>query len=379
LLPGECVEIRDPALRADDGSAQLDKDGQVKLRYGHTEIRFSGAEPFPILPGEQLGPIKQLEFVPKHSALQLRATRDSAAHKAGDEWLFEGPAVYVPSAQGDVDVVQRVTGIVLGPLDGLHVKAKRDFVDRGGVPRKTGEMWLVRTPGAFIVGVDEELVQRVAAHLLTPTVALHLRATQSFTDVYGKQRRVGDEWLLTRDDSSTHMLDVHEQLVQLVPLTVVSPQQYAVVQNPHDADGKPQFGRAVNVRGPTTFFARPGEKVNGPSDVRVVGPSLALQVTALESFADADNVQRKAGDRWLVFGPTAYIPPVQVSIVRQVRCVFGIPALNLYVFPTARFYIAMILLIVYLIYWLFFSGGRGDDASATLEAVLVQGVSQSEL
>jgi hypothetical protein len=44
LKPNESVEIRDPALRDRDGKPLLDKDGQVKLRYGHTEIRFSGGE-----------------------------------------------------------------------------------------------------------------------------------------------------------------------------------------------------------------------------------------------------------------------------------------------------------------------------------------------
>lgn len=315
------------------------------------------------MPGEKVGPIQPLEFVAQHNALRLRATRDSAAHKAGDEWLFEGPGLYVPSVDGDVEIVERIAGVVLGPLDGLHLKAKRDFVDRSGARRKTGQLWLVRSQGAYIVGVDEEIAQRISAHLLTPTVALHLRATQSFVDAYNTERRVGDEWLVTRAQAATHMLDVHEQLVQLVPLTVLSPLHYAVVANPHDAQGKPQFGRAVNVLGPATFFARPGEKVTGPADVRVLGPSIALMVAALESFTDADNVARKAGDRWLVFGPTAYVPPTQVSVVRPVKSVIAIPSLGIYVFPTARFYIAVILLALYLFYWLFLSGGgSGDDA-----------------
>jgi major vault protein len=318
------------------------------------------------MPGEKIGAIQPLEFVQKHSALRLRAIRDAAPHRAGSEWLFDGPGLYSPSP--DVEIVERVTGVVLGPNDALHLRARRDCVDRAGVARKTGEKWLVTTLGAYIVGVDEEIVQRVGAQILTPHVAMHLRATQTFTDAYGKQRRVGDEWLVTREQSATHLLDVYETLVQLVPLTVLSPTQYAVVSNPYGADDKPQAGRQINVVGPATLFARPGEKVNGPLDVRVLGPSSALWVTALESFEDEGGVKRKAGNRWLVFGPRAYVPPTQVTVVSHVNAVIAIPALNLYVFPTARFYSVVLLLLAWFIWWLFFSGSREAAAAAAVVA-----------
>lgn len=40
LPPSHYVEIRDPAVRV-NGVPQLDRDGQVQLRYGRSEIRFS--------------------------------------------------------------------------------------------------------------------------------------------------------------------------------------------------------------------------------------------------------------------------------------------------------------------------------------------------
>lgn len=380
IPPSHYLAVSDPAIQL-NGKPVLDANGQVKLRYGYTEIRFSNVisskrrekknrgkfahirsqeDPFPPMPGEKIGAIQPLEFVQKHSALRLRAIRDAAPHRAGSEWLFEGPGVYQPSP--DVEIVERVTGVVLGPNDALHLRARRDCVDRAGVARKTGEKWLVTSLGAYIVGVDEEIVLRVSAQILIPQIAMHLRATQTFTDAYGVERRVGDEWLVTREQSATHLLNVYETLVQLVALTVLSPTQYAVVSNPYDDQNKPQAGRQINVIGPATLFARPGEKVEGPLDMRVLGGSQALWVTALESFED-EGVKRKAGDRWMVFGPRAYVPPTQVTIVSNVKAVIAIPALNLYVFPTARFYTVLLALLTYIIWWLFFSSG-GNSAAA---------------
>jgi major vault protein len=329
------------------------------------------------MPGEKIGAIQPLEFVEKHSALRLRAIRDAPPHGAGTEWLFEGPGLYMPSA--DVEIVERIAGVVLGPNDALHLRARRDCVDRAGVARKTGEKWLVTALGAYIVGVDEEIVQRVSAQILTPALAMHLRATQSFTDAYGKDRRVGDEWLVTREQAATHLLDVYETLVRTVPLTVLSPTQYAVVSNPCGADGKPQLGRQLNVVGPATLFARPGEQIEGPLAFRLLGPANAVWVTAQESFDD-EGVQRKAGDRWLVFGPRAYVPPTQVTIVAYMNSVIAIPALDLYIFPTARFYSVVLLLVAYFIWWLFFSSGSRDtppiavdDTVATAATAAVTG------
>lgn len=35
----------------------------------------------------------------------------------------------------------------------------------------------------------------VNGHVLTDKVALHLRATRTFVDVFGKKRKAGEEWL----------------------------------------------------------------------------------------------------------------------------------------------------------------------------------------
>jgi hypothetical protein len=116
---------------------QFDNMGQTKLRHGDTEIRFEQNEPFPLFPGEQLvGDMTPLEVVQlvqcandgnvskrANSALKLRANRDfedkfgvpasspPVKRSAGSEWLFEGPATYIP--QVEVNIVERVCELVL--------------------------------------------------------------------------------------------------------------------------------------------------------------------------------------------------------------------------------------------------------------------------
>ena len=41
----------------------------------------------------------------------------------------------------------------------------------------------MQTRGLYILGVDEQLVRKIKAHVLTDKKALHLRADSTFTDV----------------------------------------------------------------------------------------------------------------------------------------------------------------------------------------------------
>ena len=51
--------------------------------------------------------------------------------------------------------------------------------------------------------------------LISPPLprALHLRAKVTFVDVYGKERKAGKEWLVTKKTASVHILDVYEEKV----------------------------------------------------------------------------------------------------------------------------------------------------------------------
>ena len=57
--------------------------------------------------------------------------------------------------------------------------------------RYLGQEWLVRTEGSFLPGVFEEVVCTEYARTLTPKNALHVKATDNYTDQFGKKRWVG--------------------------------------------------------------------------------------------------------------------------------------------------------------------------------------------
>jgi major vault protein len=189
-----CI-ISNPVLRNDKGEVVRDDHGQVRLRHGDEEIRQT-AQPFPLYPGEKLyGKVSPLQVVAPLTALKLRAIRDyqegTTVYSAGDEWLFKGPGTYIPRVE--VQVVEIVRANIIGPNEALRLRAKKEFIGSDGVARKTSEEWLVREEGSYLPGVFEEVVQVVQAVILTDKKAMHLRANRTFIDVYGKERKAGEE------------------------------------------------------------------------------------------------------------------------------------------------------------------------------------------
>ena len=85
-----------------------------------------------------------------------------------------------------------------------------------------GENWLIREAGSYFPSVDEEIVEVKKAHILTEKKAIRIKALHSFTDAYGEERNAGKNWLVTLEQSDTHIIDVHEEFVSEVPLTVLS-------------------------------------------------------------------------------------------------------------------------------------------------------------
>ena len=130
----------------------------------------------------------------------------------------------------------------------LRVRARKETRDRDGHLRVTGEEWLVEKVGAYLPGVYEEVVDVVDAFILTEKKALHMRATRTFVDKFGKQRKTGEEWLIKFSDAETHIPQVYEEVVGVVAITTLSNRQYAVIVNPVDTDGKPQLGRRQLVK-----------------------------------------------------------------------------------------------------------------------------------
>ena len=70
--------------------------------------------------------------------------------------------------------------------------------------------------------------------IITETQAIHLKATQTFKDIYGITRNAGQEWLITNEISSSHILDIYETLVGPVKMTVLKEDEFCYIQDPFD-------------------------------------------------------------------------------------------------------------------------------------------------
>eukprot|EP00455_Lapot_gusevi_P034976 TRINITY_DN386_c0_g3_i1.p1 TRINITY_DN386_c0_g3~~TRINITY_DN386_c0_g3_i1.p1 ORF type:complete len:870 (-),score=435.91 TRINITY_DN386_c0_g3_i1:104-2656(-) len=325
-----CI-IANPVMRDQNGEVSYDQYNQARLRYGDRELRFSFdcPEPFYLFPGEQMvGAVTELQVVPADSALRLVARRnfldtlvdakEPISRLAGDEWLFEGPRTYIPRVE--VEVIESIAARVIKPDTALKIRARRECFDRNGIARKSGEEWLVREEGTYLPSVDEVVVDTIDARILLLTKALHLRAVQAFTDVYGKDRKAGEEWIITSQDTDRHIPDVYEEVVGEVNRTVLNRLQYCVVLDPVGADGKNQYGARELRRGESSFFLLPGERLEGGiRNMYVLGDQEALLLRARERFADEskEGAIRTPGDLWMIYGPCDYVPPVEVEVVEK--------------------------------------------------------------
>ncbi|XP_031682968.1 major vault protein isoform X3 [Oncorhynchus kisutch] len=280
-----------------------------------------------------------LQIVYPDTALRLQALldfEDAGGEKrvAGDEWLFEGPGTYIP--RKEVAVLETIKATVIRENQAIRLRARKEGVDRGGVRRVTGEEWQVRKVGAYLPGAHEEVLDIVNAFILTDKKALHVRATRPFRDAGGRDRRTGEEWLVTMAEREAHIPSVAEEVVGVVNVTTLSSRQYCVILDPVGPDGKPQLGQKRVVKGERSFFLQPGEHLEeGIQDVYILSEEEGLVLRAVEAFNDTQEqeeeedegeeeraklsrrggVQRRPGDRWMLRGPIEYVPPAAVEVM----------------------------------------------------------------
>ncbi|XP_064844864.1 major vault protein-like isoform X3 [Oncorhynchus masou masou] len=335
-----CV-VLNPVARDDNGQVLFDPSGQAKLRHADLEIRLT-QDPFPLYPGEEIQQnMTALQIVYPDTALRLQALldfEDAGGEKrvAGDEWLFEGPGTYIP--RKEVAVLETIKATVIRENQAIHLRARKEGVDRGGVRRVTGEEWQVRKVGAYLPGAHEEVLDIVNAFILTDKKALHVRATRPFRDAGGRDRRTGEEWLVTMAEREAHIPSVAEEVVGVVNVTTLSSRQYCVILDPVGPDGKPQLGQKRVVKGEHSFFLQPGEHLEeGIQDVYILSEEEGLVLRAVEAFNDTQEqeeeeeedegeevrakpsrrggVHRRPGDRWMLRGPIEYVPPAAVEVM----------------------------------------------------------------
>ncbi|XP_006752646.1 PREDICTED: major vault protein [Myotis davidii] len=322
--PRHYCTVANPVSRDAQGSVLFDVTGQVRLRHADLEIRLA-QDPFPLYPGEVLEKdITPLQVVLPNTALHLKALLDFEDENgdkvvAGDEWLFEGPGTYIP--RKEVEVVEIIQATIIRQNQALRLRARKECRDRDGKERVTGEEWLVRSVGAYLPAVFEEVLDLVDAVILTEKTALHLRALQNFRDSRGVARRTGEEWLVTVQDTEAHVPDVYEEVLGVVPITTLGPRNYCVILDPVGQDGKNQLGQKLVVKGEKSFFLQPGERLErGIQDVYVLSEQQGLLLRALQPLEEGEGeekVSHKAGDHWLIRGPLEYVPSAMVEVVEE--------------------------------------------------------------
>jgi len=316
--------VENPVLRDADNKVVYDGSGAAKLVFADLEIRFS-QDPFPLYPGETLKQaVTPLRVIPANSALRLTAVldfTDAEGNKriAGDQWLFEGPATYFP--RKEVFIEEQIRATIIKPNQAIRLRARKECNDRSGKPRVTGEEWIVKKNGAYLPGAYEEVVSLVDAVVLTEKRALHLRAIRSFEDEYGKKRLNGEEWLIKFSETEAHIPNVNEEVVGIVDVTTLNSRQYAVILDPVGDDGKQQLGQKKLVKGEKSFFLQPGEKLEtGIQDVYVLSEDEGLIIKCLEAFSE-DDKKYVPGDRWMIKGPTDYVPSVYVEVMARRKAI----------------------------------------------------------
>lgn len=322
LPPMNYICIKNPVI-LQNGAPLKDKDGQIKVAHSEIQYRFNEdyKSPFYLYYGEEVvGKIEKLKFVSTNEALKLRALRNftdgELTRQAGDEWLFRGPKIYYPKQE--VQVTDTIKAIIINPCCGLRLKAKQNFTDINGNTRKAGEEWLVRVPGAYMTEVYEELVRLQKPITINDKQAIHLRAIKSYTDVYGKEHRAGEEWLITPDKSTWHITDIYEEVVKISDMKILNKDQYAVILNPVDENGKNLKGSKKVIQGERIFFLQPGEELeNGIQSIMILNENEAVLLQAKEKFKDETGELRIPGDKWMIKGPCRFVPPIEVEVIQK--------------------------------------------------------------
>mmetsp|Transcript_139401 Transcript_139401/g.242439 ORF Transcript_139401/g.242439 Transcript_139401/m.242439 type:complete len:850 (-) Transcript_139401:1207-3756(-) len=314
-----CI-IENPIIRDAKGELVKDRHGQVKVRLGDREIRLE-QEPFPLYPQEILAgdKIHPLKVLPPNKALVLKAVRDIGDKSAGDEWLFEGPGTYIPRIEEQI--VEERSAIIMQPNTALLLRARAACIDRTQIQRQAGEEWLYLGSGAYLPGVEEEVVRVEHAKILTQNKALQVEALRDFKDQFGKARKAGEQWLVTHRMACAYIVGPDEKVLREVDLVVLSATQFCRVTDPWQ-NGKQLLGQKEIRRGRASFFLNPGEQLEcGIESIYVLGAEEALLLRAEEGFTDVDaagkEVQRKPGDRWMIYGPREYVPSVKAEVMEK--------------------------------------------------------------
>jgi major vault protein len=155
-------------------------------------------------------------------------------------------------------------------------------------------------------------------------VALHLKAIKNFRDIYGKERKAGDEWIIHKGITDMHILDAYEELIQQIMITVLSVNQYCIVENPVDnKTGEQKYGIRVLYKGETKFFLQPGEEiVGGIKKMLILQEDEAVLLKAREKFhCEHTKKTYGPGETWMIRGPIELTPAIEYDVIENRKAI----------------------------------------------------------
>jgi len=317
------VLVMNPVAKDSNGKCLEDKYKNPKTKWGviETRTRDQWKKPFPLYPNEKIVINKPMRFIQKEEALHLRAVLnsvddDGVERKIGDEWLFVGPAYYVE--RYEFELIKEVKSHIITYPNALRVSALRNFTDNTGTNRIAGEEWLIREEGSYLHHVYENVVKEVKANILDVNTAVQLKALNNFTDNYGKERKAGDQWIVTRQTAPFHICGIYEELVKVIKRVVLNINQYVIIVNPwNEETNRNDLGQQKLIQGENDFFLRPGEIIGQIKEVNILTKSDALLLQACENFKDETGVERQSREKWMIQGPCRYVPTEHVKIIEN--------------------------------------------------------------
>lgn len=337
------AEVVDPATGRK--VPELDKDGQVKIRLGETEVRYD-VDPFPLYPEEKILIMEQLPQLRVSEYLTLRVVanytdQNGTHHREGEKILWKGPGTYCPNTQHEI--VARKTAIVLKEKEALHCIATEDLTDRMGNRRATGEEYVYTAPGEHYLLPEEKEVKIIEPMCLAGK-GLHILVSKRYLDhrsfALGKERKPGDFFLVSADDNYYFTPHPYDTIIRTVDRIVVSPSQFCIVKETnsrclaysipqHNSNKKkkadPPAVKDTELGAPIVyvnknFFLQPWEVlVVPPREMYLLDDYEALLLRATAEHDDKDaagkTIRRERGDQWLVRGPCRYVPNSSVIVV----------------------------------------------------------------
>lgn len=126
--------------------------------------------------------------------------------EAGDRWLLTGPITYVP--REEVRKIKSQKAEIIEKDCGLLLECTKERRLTNERPRNAGEQWIEKNQGLYHIKADEKKVKYLKPDILTQKTALFLEATQTYKDIYGIERKAGDQWLITLKNTDIHLQDV---------------------------------------------------------------------------------------------------------------------------------------------------------------------------